>query len=170
MTDQPEDLRILALWAATQAAGPAPADGRARLLDALALEPHLPFCAALAQWFALPDTDMRALLKRIADPHTWLRGIAPIDAFYDFAPGAALEPLRGGFVRLSGGARIPHHRHIDRELTFVLEGEMVDGEARRFGPGSAIDMPAGSVHSLGVPPGGHALVALLHGRLEMLGE
>ena len=50
----------------------------------------------------------------------------------------------------------------------VLEGELVDGEGRSFGPGASMDMPPGSAHSLSVPEGKQAVVALLHGRIEML--
>jgi hypothetical protein len=169
MNDASEDARLLALWAAALTPRPVAADARARLMAALDGEPHLPFCSELAQAFALPIAEMRALLARIVDSKVWSRGIRPFDAFFDFHPGASLAPLRGGFVRLSGGARLPLHRHTERELTYVLAGEMVDGDLQRFGPGSAIDMPVGSVHSIGVPEGKSALVALLHGRIEMVG-
>ncbi|HEX6240177.1 MAG TPA: cupin domain-containing protein, partial [Polyangiales bacterium] len=126
-----------------------------------------PFCVELARAFALPADGMRELLARIADPRAWTRGIAPIEAFLDFVPGPTLAPLRAGFVRLGGGAWLPRHRHRERELTFVLAGEMIDGDGRRYGPGSSIDMPPGSVHAIGVPQGKSALVALLHGGIEM---
>jgi hypothetical protein len=169
MSDAREDARLLALWAAALTPRSVAGDARARLMAALDVEPHLPFCSELAAAFALPFTEMRALLTRIVDAKVWSRGIAPFDAFFDFTPGASLAPLRGGFVRLGGGARLPLHRHTERELTYVLAGEMVDGDQQHFGPGSCIDMPVGSVHSIGVPQGKTALVALLHGRIEMVG-
>jgi anti-sigma factor ChrR (cupin superfamily) len=67
------------------------------------------------------------------------------------------------------GAQVSHHRHVDREVTYVLEGALRDGEGVRFGPGHAIDMPPGSEHSLHVDGEEQALVALLHGAVEMLG-
>lgn len=161
---------MLSLWAEALAPRPPSSDARDKLLAALDAEPHLPFCAELARAFALPMPAMRELLARIADPRAWTRGIAPIEAFLDFVPGPSLAPLRAGFVRLGGGAWLPRHRHRERELTFVLAGEMVDGDGQRFGPGASIDMPPGSVHAIGVRQGQSALVALLHGGIEMTGE
>jgi anti-sigma factor ChrR (cupin superfamily) len=104
----------------------------------------------------------------IDDPRTWVLGVPPIQGHVNFRPGPSHAPLRGGFARMSGGMRLPEHRHTDRELTFVLEGELYDGAGNGYGPGDHIDMAPGSVHSLAVPDGGEALVALLHGRIEML--
>ena len=167
MTER-EDEQLLALWAAALVPPAPEPSARARLMASLETEPYLPFAAELAHSFALPEPDMRALLRRLLDPKVWTRGIAPFEAFLDFSPGAALSPLRAGFVRLGGGARLPPHRHKQRELTYVLAGVMVDGEGRRFGPGDSVDMPVGSVHSIGVPAGESALVALLHGSIEMV--
>jgi hypothetical protein len=141
---------------------------RSRFLAALEQERYLPFCRELARHFDLDESRMHALLARIDDPEAWTRGIDPIQGFLDFTPGPALLPLRGGFVRMRGGMLVRRHRHLDRELTVVLEGELVDDNARSYGPGSAIDMPAGSSHALAVPEGKDALVALLHGHIEML--
>ena len=175
-----DDEQLLALWAA--ALNP-PAEvlersskpsallspsARARLMEALEAEPYLPFASELARSFALAEPDMRSLLRRLVDPKAWTRGIPPFEAFIDFSPGTTLHPLRAGFVRHGGGARLPLHRHKQRELTYVLAGVMVDGEGRRFGPGDSVDMPVGSVHSIGVPEGESALVALLHGAIEMV--
>jgi hypothetical protein len=168
MTEPRDDAQLLALWAAALAPRPVPEGARERLLAALSAEPHLPFCTELAQTFALPFAEMRALLARLVDPKAWTRGIAPFEAFIDFTPGPSLAPLRAGFVRLGSQARLPPHRHTERELTYVLAGEMEDGTGQRFGPGQSIDMPVGSVHSLGVPEGKRALVALLHGRIEFI--
>jgi hypothetical protein len=55
-------------------------------------------------------------------------------------------------------------------MTFVLAGSLRDGDGRSSGPGDPIDMPQGSIHTLGVPRGEDALVAILHGRIEMLGD
>ena len=141
---------------------------RSRFFAALEKERYLPFCRELAQYFALDESLMHALLARIDDPGAWTRGVAPIQGFLDFEPGPALLPLRGGFVRMQGGMLVRPHRHLDRELTVVLEGELVDDAGRSYGPGAAIDMPPGSMHSLAVPDGKQALVALLHGQIEML--
>lgn len=160
---------MFALWAAA-AAPPRPVDAgaRARLLAALEAERYLPFCAELAGHFDLAEHAMRALLARIVEPAAWTPGTPPVASFVDFEPGAAVQPLKAGFVRLEPGAQLSPHRHTDRELTFVLEGELIDGEGRRYGPGTTITMPADSAHALGVPAGISAVVALLHGRIELL--
>jgi ChrR Cupin-like domain len=170
MADDTDDERVFALWAAAAAPGAVEPSARARLLAALDAERYLPFCAELARHFDLAEQAMRTLLARIVDPAAWTPGTPPVESFVDFEPGAAVHPLRAGFVRLAPGAKLSAHRHTDRELTFVLEGELVDGEGQRHGPGTAIAMPAASAHELGAPPESGAVVALLHGRIELLRE
>lgn len=143
-------------------------DARARLFAAIEKERYLPFLEELSSKFDLAEDAMRALLLRIDDPAVWVRGAPPIQGHMNFRPGPRHAPLRGGFARMMGGMRLPHHIHTDRELTVVLEGVLVDGEGRSFGPGACIDMPPGSAHSLSIPENEQAVVALLHGRIEML--
>jgi hypothetical protein len=147
-----------------------PPDGRARLMAALeGPARYLPVCAELARHFALPESRMRELLACIDVPPQWKAGGTPLEGKYNFRPGPELAPLHGGFVRLLAGAGFPLHRHRDRELTFVLSGEIEDDKGTRFGPGSAIEMAAGSVHSLGVCSEAPALLAVLSGGIELLG-
>jgi hypothetical protein len=149
---------------------PPPTGARVRLMAALeGSGRYLPFCAELAHHFALAEDRMRELLACIDEPSTWKRGASPLEGHYNFRPGAELAPLHGGFVRLLAGAGFPLHRHRDRELTFVLSGEIQDQQGTRFQPGSAIEMPAGSVHSLGVSGESPALLAVLSGGIELLG-
>jgi hypothetical protein len=170
MADENLDERaFLLLASATEPVSPT-ALGRQRLMASVEAERYLPFCAELARWFDLAVADMRTLLARVQEPDAWLRGIPPVLGKLDFRPGPALAPLRGGFVRMQGGFDVPRHRHTDREVTFVLAGTLKDGNGRAYGPGDAIDMPQGSIHTLGVPRGEEALVAILHGRIEMLGD
>jgi anti-sigma factor ChrR (cupin superfamily) len=77
-------------------------------------------------------------------------------------------PLRAGIVRMQAGAGFPSHRHRDREITLVLEGRLVDDQGVQYGPGEALEMPEGSAHTLHVMEG-PAVLALLHGAVEMLG-
>jgi hypothetical protein len=149
---------------------PPPPDGRARLMAALAGPArYLPFCAELARHFALPESRMRELLACIDVPPHWKAGGSPLEGRYKFHPGPELAPLHGGFVRLLAGAGFPLHRHRDRELTFVLAGQIEDDRGTRFAPGSAIAMEAGSVHSLAVSGEAPALLAVLSGGIELLG-
>ncbi|HEX4340904.1 MAG TPA: dimethylsulfonioproprionate lyase family protein [Polyangiaceae bacterium] len=131
---------------------------------------YLPFVTELSRRFALTRERVRQLLAMIDEPGRWTPGIDPIQGSMHFSPGAALAPLHGGFVRMLPGTRFPKHRHRESELTFVLEGELSDGDGVVYRPGDALQMEPGSVHALGVASSTPALIALLNGRIEMLGE
>jgi hypothetical protein len=147
-----------------------PDDLRARLMRALdGPARYLPFCSDLAAAFDIPAAEMKSLLLAIDEPGRWTTGIEPIQGFLHFRPGSRHQGLHGGFVRMHRGMLFPLHRHRQRELTYVLEGALIDDGGVRKGPGSAFDMAAGSAHSLAVSGEGDALVALLHGGIEMLG-
>jgi anti-sigma factor ChrR (cupin superfamily) len=60
------------------------------------------------------------------------------------------------------GMRIPEHAHSAPELTFVLDGELMDDAAQRFGPGELLEMHAGSQHAISVI-GEHACLAVFRG-------
>lgn len=168
MSDETDEQRaFLALATAVPPATPG-SDARARLMAAIERERYLPFLRELSTKFDLPEDNMRTLLSRIDDSRAWVLGAPPIQGHLNFRPGPRHAALRGGFARMQGGMRLPHHIHTDRELTVVLEGELVDGEGRSYRPGDSIDMPPGSGHSLSVPDDKEAVVALLHGRIEML--
>jgi hypothetical protein len=168
MSDEMRDARAFLALAAAIPPVRAGSDARARFMAAMDAERYLPFLGELSTQFDLSEDAMRALLARIDEPGSWVRGVAPIQGHMNFRPGPRHAPLRGGFARMEGGMRLPYHRHTDRELTMVLEGQLVDGEGQTYEPGSSIDMPAGSAHSLWVPDDKQAVVALLHGRIEML--
>jgi hypothetical protein len=148
-----------------------PSRTRARLMAELTGGArYLPFAADLARHFELDSARLHELLGRMADPAAWNTGIDPTIGYLHFRPGAALVPLRAGIVRMRAGARVPIHRHRDRELTYVLEGAVVDGSGQRFAPGDALLAPAGSVHALAIDSGADCVMALLHGAIEFLGE
>ena len=147
-----------------------PPEARSRLMAEVSGRlRYAPFALDLGRHFELAEPDVDALLARVSDAGAWTPGIDPIIGFLHFRPGADLAPLRAGLVRMKAGARVPAHRHRDRELTYVLEGFVLDGTGRAFSAGEAIVAPAGSVHSISVGPD-DALIALLHGKIEFLGE
>lgn len=158
------------LSVALDPAAPRP-EARARLMAAIdGPRRYVPFARELAAHFDLPWERVCSLLARIDGAEGWTRGVAPILGFLHFRPGPGLPSLHGGFVRMQSGAGFPLHRHRDRELTFVLEGTLTDGEGQCYGPGQALEMPPGSAHALRVVEGEDALIALLHGGIEMLGQ
>lgn len=164
------DGAVLDALAAGLDAVPAPASLRARLMDSVAgPAKYLPFCADLARHFDVPGPRMKELLFQIDEPGRWTPGIEPIQGFLHFRPGARHRGLHGGFVRMRRGTAFPLHRHRDRELTYVLEGTLIDDRGEHRGPGGIFDMEGGSRHALAVAGDGDALVALLHGGIEMLG-
>jgi hypothetical protein len=166
MTDKRDDPKLLSLWAlglTPEAVEPA---RRASLLAALAAEPYLPFCQELAAHVDLPVSETRKLLARCADPRTWTPGTPPVAGYVDFEPGPRVAPLRAGFVHLQGGARLARHEHLERELTFVLAGTLIDDQQRRFSAGEVIAMSVGSTHALHVPEHDSATVVLLSGRVR----
>jgi hypothetical protein len=146
-------------------------DAKARLFSAIdAGAKYAPFCADLAEHFDLSRERVLELLSCIDEPGAWTQGIHPIQGFLHFRPGPRFASLHGGFTRMESGAGFPLHRHRDREVTCVLEGALRDGDGNRYGPGEAIDMPPGSQHTLRVDGDGPALLALLHGGIEMIGQ
>jgi hypothetical protein len=168
---EPRTTPVIELLAKTLDPVAPPERARARLMAAIEGDSrYLPFCAELGRHFDLTEARMRELLTCIDGASTWRRGSAPLEGYYNYTPGPALLPLHGGFVRLLGGTGFPLHRHHDRELTFVLSGRIYDDAGRRYAPGSVIDMLPGSVHSLSVTDDGPALLAVLSGAIEMLGE
>jgi quercetin dioxygenase-like cupin family protein len=165
----PDDLMWELMVGALDPIAPPP-DGRRRLLAAVQGSARfLPFYADLCRHFDLSRQRVAELLSKIDEPGAWTRGIEPIQGFLDFVPGPRCEALRAGLVRMNPGAQFARHRHVDREITYVLEGIMRDGEGTRFGAGQAIEMAAGSEHALLADGDTPVLLALLHGSIEMLG-
>ena len=147
-----------------------PPEARSRLFASLeGAGRFLPFYADLGRHFDLPRARIGELLSQIDDPAAWTRGLDPLQGHLHFRPGPALPGLHGGLVRLNPGAQFALHRHVDREVTYVLEGAMRDGDGNRFGPGQSIEMAPGSEHALYVDGDEPALIALLSGAIEMLG-
>jgi quercetin dioxygenase-like cupin family protein len=129
---------------------------RARLLEALhTSERWAPFAAEVARAFGLELAAAREALSRIHDPSAWVPG---------FWPGSRLlitpQLMRAQTVvsALPPGIRIPRHRHAGRELTYVLDGVLLENGAQRHTTGALLDMQGGSEHEIGVPDDGECLV------------
>jgi hypothetical protein len=119
---------------------------RARLLDAIAgPDRFAPFMERLCHLLDLPRAALRELLARIDDVTAWSQGYAPGLSYFNFAPGPSLAGADAGFVRLAVGARFPQHRHLDDEVTLILEGAMRDG-AEVYGPGALIHRARDTQH------------------------
>lgn len=163
----PETWALLSL--ALDPADPAPADRDRLLLEVTGEGRYLPFRAGLEHHFDLSRATASALLARLQHAEAWTAGVAPILGFLHFRPGPRLGRAHCGFVRMKRGMQIPAHRHLDRELSYVLEGLLLDEAGNQYGPGAAIEMPASSVHTLKVSPESDALIATAQGRIHLLG-
>jgi putative transcriptional regulator len=118
---------------------------RSRLLDSLArAERFAPFFAQLERLLDLPVQAVRAVLARIDDAASWEPGMPGMELQH-FEAGPRLSTADAGLVRLQPGASFPRHRHVGQELTFVLEGRMIDG-GEIYGPGSLVERLADTVH------------------------
>lgn len=100
----------------------------------------------------------------------------PHDLFGDPMPGIARMPVDfnaetrvGSFpVRLDPCSRSLPHAHSGGGDSFILEGERVDGDGRRFGPGDIVSCRAGSRHA-SQSPRGCSILVFLHGPNPVLG-
>ncbi len=166
----PSDIEAWALLSLALDPVDPPAADRERLLRTIAgAARYLPFRAGLEHHFDLDEAAANALLARLQIAEAWTAGVAPILGFLHFRPGPRLGRAHCGFVRMKRGMQIPAHRHLDRELSYVLEGRLFDEAGNRYGPGAAIEMQAGSVHTLSVSAEGDALIATAQGRIHLLG-
>jgi quercetin dioxygenase-like cupin family protein len=57
---------------------------------------------------------------------------------------------------------------VEREVTLVLEGGVVDGDGTRYGPGQALEMPPGSAHTLRVVGNPEALLAVVQADIDVI--
>lgn len=136
---------------------------RTRLMASVAapVERFAPFLAPLAQIVHLSVEKMRAVLARLGDADFWDKGLPGIELSH-FDAGPQLAGADAGFIRFEPGAVFPRHRHIvGREITFVLEGTLLDG-GRAYGPGSVVEHETDSVHFCGAAPDQALLVLVVH--------
>ena len=94
----------------------------------------------------------------------------PYDLYGDPVPGIAWQPInfdretmRGSFlVRLDPGSKSLPHIHTGGEDSYILAGELIDGDGRAFGPGEIVSYDAGSRHA-SQSPAGCTILVFLHG-------
>jgi putative transcriptional regulator len=91
---------------------------------------------APAGWIAVPDEVVLAARRstRRLLPGVWMAPVAR-------GPGRARAYLLG----LEPGLSVPRHRHRGAELTCVVKGAFVDGEAL-FGPGDFVETDGAGAH------------------------
>lgn len=129
---------------------------RERLLAALRGRERWTFhTPQLARLFALSPDDALDALQRIEAPQAWQPGLALPGSEVLNTP--ALHAARAVIARLPAGSRIPPHRHTQRELTFILDGELMESGSVSTN-GALIDKAPGSEHPETVVGASHCLV------------
>jgi anti-sigma factor ChrR (cupin superfamily) len=147
-----------------------PAAVRSRLLRSVeGPARYFPFSRLVARHFDLGLPDVQRLFERADDDARWMVGVGPIRRYLDFRPGRAAVAPRAGLIWLSAGGRIPAHRHEEPERMVVLDGVLTDDQGRRATAGEALELPVGSCHTVHVGDAGDVLIALLHGKIHLLG-
>lgn len=149
-SDDPHEIAAdaaVALLATTLPPVAPPSAIRERLMAALrGPERYAPHVPEVALRFGLGESQLRAAFARIDRSEAWMPGLLPNSSMlvvHD-EPGRAVV-----LARLEAGARIPHHRHAVRELTYVLDGELSAG-GKRVTRACLLDMPPGSEHAIDV--------------------
>jgi quercetin dioxygenase-like cupin family protein len=146
-----------------------PPSVRARLLATVGgVDRFAPFLDDLSGLFELPADAIRGLLARIDGPGpTWESALLGTELegaelfHFQVGPGLRAAGAAGGVLRVGAGVRFPRHRHHGTEITYVLEGGYcVDG--RVHGPGSAVEMRAGTVHDYRAARERDLVVMVLH--------
>jgi anti-sigma factor RsiW len=167
LASQADELRaLLSDYASVLPPTPLAPEGRARLMAAVASPDRFaPFLAKLADILQLSLDKVRAVVARIDDEAIWEKGLPGIDSFH-FDAGPSLAGADAGLLRFAPGAAFPRHRHVvGREVTFVLEGDLVEGGVT-YGPGSVVVRELGSVHSCAATPGRGLTTLVVHYGIE----
>lgn len=139
---------------------------RSRLMDSVAAlakptDRFRRFTSPLTRILELSRERVRAILDRIDDPSFWEPGLPGIEIVH-FDAGPALAGADAGLLRFQPGASFPRHRHlVGRETTLVLEGTLLDGDAR-YGPGSIVEHELDSDHVCRASGEAPLLLMVLH--------
>ena len=88
----------------------------------------------------------RELLASVDDAGAWEAGPSPESAIIHFEGGPRLAGILAGFVRLEAGACFPEHRHLGKEIVFVLQGAFVDSDGTVVRRGESRQMLEDTTH------------------------
>jgi anti-sigma factor ChrR (cupin superfamily) len=149
--------------------GRAPAALRARLLEETSRAPerYAPFTPKLAELYDLPRQDVRALLKRSAEPSSWRASGLPGIKKLSVQAGAGRAGAQAYLVTFAAGARFPVHIHDGHETVLLMAGSYTEDTGRIYGTGDMHEMEPGSAHAFTIAKDEDCVAAaLLYGRLR----
>jgi anti-sigma factor ChrR (cupin superfamily) len=86
-------------------------------------------------------------MRQIADAAAWRPGLWPGSTMLTSEPLFAARTL---IARLPPGMLLARHRHQARELTFILDGELIEDGEHTHRTGAVLERAAGTVHELAV--------------------
>ncbi len=144
------------------------ADTKARLLATMSENRFLPFVDELSRYFDLAVDRVKQVLRMIDDPGAWERGPMPGIDLIHFDGGANAFAADTGFVRFPAGMHFPQHQHQGPELSFVLQGTIIDDDGTIYGPGDAMIKRAGTEHSYDVGDDQDLIIAIAHVGYDVL--
>ncbi|HEY2730100.1 MAG TPA: cupin domain-containing protein [Polyangia bacterium] len=165
----PDEAALFSAWveATVDVVAPPPALRR-RLLDDLAGPARFGLLAgALGRVADLGAEAAWALLRKVDELAAWSDAPFPGVRYFHFEAGAGAGAVEAGFVRVQPGARFPRHRHVGREVTFVVDGLLHD-RGKVYGPGSVVESAPGTDHDYTAGPGRDLVLVSLHGGIEYL--
>ncbi|MFO0724230.1 MAG: cupin domain-containing protein [Myxococcota bacterium] len=133
-----------------------------RLLKAVAgPERFAPFLSKLSGLLDLGVDRVRAILAEAEDRTRWVAGPIPGLQLFHFQAGPAVVG-DAGLVRLPAGFTFPEHRHLGREISFLLEGSYTEtGTGVIVRAGDVAIKEPGSAHGFTVGPDIPIVYALL---------
>lgn len=122
---------------------PPPARLRDRVLHSAS--PYHSFADRVAHLFEIGADTVRDYLRLIGQAEAWQRFFHGAELLH-VEGGPALRGADVGFVRVTAGTIFPHHGHGGEERTLMMEGELVDSDGRRYGPGDYVVKGPGTEH------------------------
>jgi quercetin dioxygenase-like cupin family protein len=156
-----------ALAASLPPVSPKP-ETKLRLLATMSENRYLPFVDELSRWFDLAVDRVKQILTMIDDPGAWEPGPMPGIQLIHFAGGPNAFAADTGFVRFPAGLHFPMHSHEGPELTYVLEGTLIDGDGTAYGPGDVLIKETGTSHEYRIGEDRDCVIAIAHVNYRIL--